>query len=526
MNALLARRATQGAILLTVLAALMLAWSFFVYVPLRVDGGWYAYPALALAEGRDPGENQMSLADLQQPPAGVKAQFEWNSRRSLYVLPAAAWFKAFGHELLSTRMFGIATLLLALALALATFLRHGGDRTIALLAWCLLAVDIKFIGSGVADMRPDLLLAAAALAAFLAIEADVRRGYGWKLAAGIVIAALLPLVHMTGPICLALLFSYGIVRWWQQRSEPDRRRSLMWGAMGVAAIVTFVGRHAILDVLVPTRLQESYEFDLGHRVLAAIADGPMAKLGIEAQRWSDYFIVSNALQLLVVLAGIAGAAWALLRHARSWLATQEAALAIGCAAGLAVVFIFDPIPRGDHVIPLVPFLMLLAARVISRLGAPQRLALAQVALAGLVLASSLVKAAHAWKIRSDYSGAGVTNGRIADVLGKTLSGRQSLTVIGPAEIWPYVDARTDIVIVDERNRPRLRTPQELATTSFVVMNDEFVHYRWREKFLAQHPGVELTRVEEIGATGGPFYLGVFKLSAGPPTAGGEPPASR
>src|SRR5690606_13017243 len=77
-----------------------------LYVPTSVDGGWYAYPALALSQGRDPGENQLDIEQLRAIEGGTKVRFFWDSRHNLYVLPAAAWFSTVGADFTGTRLFG------------------------------------------------------------------------------------------------------------------------------------------------------------------------------------------------------------------------------------------------------------------------------------------------------------------------------------------------------------------------------------------------------------------------------------
>src|SRR5690242_3774239 len=107
----------QALLFAVIASAGALTYAHSRYVPFQVDGGWYAYPALALYEQRDPGDNQRTAEELLLDKPGRKARFYWDSRRNLFVLPTLGWMKLFGASLRSMHAYGLAQLIVFAAAA-------------------------------------------------------------------------------------------------------------------------------------------------------------------------------------------------------------------------------------------------------------------------------------------------------------------------------------------------------------------------------------------------------------------------
>lgn len=497
------------------LAAFGLCVVFWTYVPINVDGGWYAYPALAMSQGRDPGENQAPIERLLNEKSGIKAHFEWDTRRSLLVLPMAAWFSAAGHDLVASRAYAIVEYATLLILFYVLAIRLSArNRILSLAATALLATDIKLVNAGLADLRPDMALAILTFVILLVFESDLKHWTVLKLVAAIVAALALPLAHLTAPIVLGFITVFCVVRSYY---APNVNRIVFAMSIFLCMALAFLFRSPMLDILVPTNVDETYHFNLDERVAGILDKGLLAKMEIELVRWADYFLVSNAVHAIVIIAALLFAVRAIILR-RVDRRSPLFAFAIAIPFPIATVFLFDSYARADHIIPLVSLLMLLPVLVcplaFERAGTPVG---SRGAIIAVLLACAGLKIFHAGALAHRFEDLQMSNEGIRQALA-TVTGRRTHTLIhGPVEIWPYLPEDANVLIVDERNKLVARTADEWLAFDVVVLNADVVGYRWPDRFLQANPWFKLVPTNEIGDPATEYYLGVFSIDASRPS---------
>jgi 4-amino-4-deoxy-L-arabinose transferase-like glycosyltransferase len=168
--------------------------SALTYRP-EIDEGYFASPAVNLLTTGSMGTPVVEVAGTGLK--NINERTYWVM--PLHILAQAAWYKVFGFSLLSMRTLSAAFGLLALAALFLIVKAVSRDRTTALLAMVLLAVDYMFVVASSLG-RMDLMSAAlgfAGLAAFLSLrERDLR----WAILAGESFVVLSGMTHPNGII--------------------------------------------------------------------------------------------------------------------------------------------------------------------------------------------------------------------------------------------------------------------------------------------------------------------------------------
>lgn len=172
------------------------------------DEGWYADPAVSLIT-----TGRMGSPVIE----GAGTTLQDIAHYTYWVMPlhavvAAPWYLLFGISLVSTRMLSVAAGLVALPCWFYVIGKITGDRSIALIALLLMAVDSNILILA-STGRSDLLSAAfgaAALAAYLSLREDHLH---WALFSGHACAVASGLTHPQGgliavPSLLLLQFYY------------------------------------------------------------------------------------------------------------------------------------------------------------------------------------------------------------------------------------------------------------------------------------------------------------------------------
>ena len=448
------------------LVAIALIAVLVIYQPLPADGGWYSYPAFALSLGRNGYEQWLPVDTLLQA-GGLRAVFEWDTTSSTRTLIMAAWFRVIGHSLLSVRLLAVAELAALLCAAHLMYRRHFGASVFAGLCTLLLLHD-KNLLAGASDARPDIALAALACMLYLVLQRrTVSAGTVFQ---AIALAALAATLHLTSPIPLAFVFTAAFVDAWLDEAAVRRARiALITGTVLVAAVAFLVSDRA-LGVLLDRPAQLGHSFDLVTRIVDGWRGGVLALAQKEVQRWLNHYFLSNATELLAVALGLAAA----IGFRSRGIPTALKATLAGLAAAVVVTAAFDPHISESHILPLVPFTILLLQPL-------QRFRPWRVigAMAGLLTVATLLSGVLAWRIAREAQSIGFSNQRLTSELTALTRGDSPSVVIGGAELWPYFGTDDSVVLLDlTRNPLQVSDAAGFSRARFIVATADYLSWGW------------------------------------------------
>ena len=242
----------QYASLLAVFATTLLAMTYYFYIPLRVDGGWYSYPSLCLSAGRDPGENYLNVDDLKKEKA-IKAIFDVGDdfRRSIRVIPMALWFKAFGTSIWIVKLFGILEYLTLLATMYLVLRKICRDRNVLLLCFTIYLLDTVPLWLSFTDLRPDVFITAVTLSIFLLAQTDETTKHRMVIFfTGVVLMFSLPLIRISSAISLVLLLSYLFIELSLSWHDLSGFKKWFYISLIAAGIIGYLLRDHLLDMII------------------------------------------------------------------------------------------------------------------------------------------------------------------------------------------------------------------------------------------------------------------------------------
>ncbi|MGD9783307.1 MAG: hypothetical protein AB7E80_03650 [Hyphomicrobiaceae bacterium] len=503
----------RAALAACALASVLLAVMYFRHVPMSPDGGWYAYPSFAWAEGGDPSENMTEFSKVAGAGDRPVARFGWENRLNLTVPVMGAWFEMFPASAGTIALLGVLQWLAIAGLAGAAVILATGDRMLGAAAAIFTLSDSRLIAEAISDARPDVPVLLTALALLVALVASMRNNGTIARLAAVMLAVALPLVHVTSANVIAALGAFlalaALLEW---RSGRPARHAALLLAPALVMVVVFLARQPILDVLVPTTVPPELEAVGQHSLIgklkAIIATGAAAKLGMEWTRWAQQFHAANLAHLAFLLSGIA-ALLALGREAlRDPVARTSTALYGGILAGIIVMAAVDPHETPGHAMVLAVVGYAAAAIAIARwmVLSPTRVApVAMVAVAGLLAGAAALKLAHTGLIHWRYGREGISVAAVRQALDAALPApgeRSVVRIEGASEVWPYLTERGQRIEIDDRDRymvPRMADALPAEGAAVIVVTDD--HYkagwgallnRWREAGL-------VTREASIGS---------------------------
>jgi hypothetical protein len=507
-------RLTLATALVVVLMTVLLGASYAWFVPLQTDGGWYSYPGYALSQGRDPSENLFPGHQLARESSGVRAAFGWELRSFLIVPLHAAWFVIAGTSLVSLKVFGIlqwlaVTGLVGFAVWLAT-----GDRFASSVAALAAMSDSWLISESMADLRPDVPIAVAAVCCLVATlkYADSQRWH-W-LATASIAAASLPLLHTTGVLALAFCGSMAGVLAIAPRSDAAGRRWEML-FIGAGGVLTFLFKQDIVDVLLPTTLPEAAQLpfrdDLSLKLQELLAGGLMSKLGMEAARWFDYLLVSNAAHLLFLGIGFYGVVVTGFRSENQDKQVFHVALITGSAIGIAA-FLANPHHWPSHIVPVAALLYIVSGVGLGGLPWATRSTFLRRSFVALGLLVALLRAGHCYELVRSSVTEGVSNKSLVQFISATLEPGVSRLAIAPTLIWPYVEQTRSVVLIDPGARMWEPTDPRWPSITTVILDRDLMARGWSAFATTMTQCGAFEKKGSLGrSSGGGFYLEAYAV---------------
>ena len=465
------------------------------YLPLQVDGGWYSYPSFAYSVGRDPFSYQ---ADPRTACGlnGLRSLFEFETTSSIRLLYASAWFRAFGGGFLALKVLSLLELAGVFTLSFLLYRRFFARRDLGLLALGFLVTDKSLLLAGVSDFRPDLAMAAASVGLFLALSA--RRYTPVVVVLACLLAMCTALIGPTSAVSLSfVLVSTATAALGTDRPERKTRATLVV-LVGVLALLAFVGRAPLFRLLLETQVSVRDPVDVVQRIITALSGGGWAIVHKELTRWRDYFLVSNAVQLIVLLA--CGFAIGVRARREHGIVPKLRGPLLGLAAAILVLAVLDPHETGAHVIPLTPFMLLMLASFEGFQRPPIRgLTLSLGASAALSLALTL----KIWRTNEVRN---TNNWWLQSTLTDITSDMRPYILVGPTELWPYFRKERDIILVDRtRNPSRVgESGVPIRDADYVILNIDYDLDGWRS-------AVKTLTGDPIAVVDRAPFLTVFRL---------------
>ncbi|MDY6973877.1 MAG: hypothetical protein SV775_16375 [Thermodesulfobacteriota bacterium] len=477
----------------------------FYYVPLGVDGGLYSYPALSLSRDGDPGESLITIEELQGI-RGVKVSYGFDLSRTVRVVPMSMWFRIFGADIWSVRIFGLTEMLLLLVISFVMFHRISGNSRVAMLCWLIYLTDSVVLFLGSTELRPDIMVTILTLIVFFCINADDKfygkREYFIVTLSAVLSAFLLPLTHITAAVSLALLVSYILAEFLLSWKAISVYRKWLGASIITTGAITFLMRREFFALFVPScyidRLPFSPAVDVEGGIRDLVSAGVWPIVQKEFTRWADYFLPYNTAVFLAVLLAFSLFGLGILdpRHIRR--RPQQLSILVGCAAA-CIVLALDPKPWSFHALPVVPFFIILLA---NQLNLTDNLRLKNIAvflLFALIVLSAGTKLALGGRIVIKSAQNGYSNTEFIDLMTRILDDKdKDYLIVGSTGVWPYIHPTTNVVIFDAKPARMPELKKYLSEIDCILVDNDYKAYNWVSCFETMYPEVYLKRMESIG----------------------------
>ena len=501
----------------TIISSLLVAAVLFIYVPIECDGTWYSYPAFAWSQGGDPSENIPGTKRFSPPPERPVARFSWENRSNLTVLITRLWFGLYTPSWVSLKLLGALQVLLLIALAGISVWLVTADRIAALVAAALVLSDSRVLAAGLCDARPDLFIAVFALGLLITVWGAIERRNAFTLAGAIVLALLLATLHATTANAIAFFLALlGVL----ELANPHRaagashRRGLTLLFAGLL-VGAFFAKQPFLDLVIPTQVPLSAETEYRHNaedeLSKIIHNGLRAKATMEWVRWKEYFFAANIAQFSFVVAGLVAAVLLWRRRVALPAATWAIALTVAFPAAALAMFAVDSHPIVQHAIVLAVLGYIgsaVAIAVANEVGIWSR-AHTVVFIAILLGLTALLKAGHFYKLYQQYVRPQISNPAEQAALRSAIQVAGDVTIVGPAEIWPFLsDRRQPLTLIDDTSalyrdgdqRFRLDVDHaDLGAVNYLVLNKRYYSAWHFDKAVAEWRAQGL--IEQLSAVG-------------------------
>lgn len=491
------------------------------YYVINTDGGWYSYPAYAMAQGRDPDENLLPPAELSLAAPGVRSLFPWDNRGFLLTEIQWAWFEMAGYGMSSIRAFGLLQWIgLAALIGLAVY-RASGSSWASGAAALAAFTDSKIIHESLADLRPDVPLAVVAVASLLFLIIGMRRRNAASLAASAALLALLPLIHTTGVLPATMLVTCFVVL----ALIPDHgglsRRRILAAALTVGGVLAvFLLRQQIMNALIPSRVPVAMQMPGRHDLPLLLEHmahrGLEWKILAEEHRWAGYFAGANLAQLLF----LAGGVLAIVRGAwRGVLTSREQVyLPLGWLAGVLALTVTDPHFTPTHMIPLISLGYVTAgvgwAMLLEETHSFPARSRGMLALCALAFLALGIKTAEAAGDIYRGSRQHIGPSEVRGLLARAIPAAGVTWAVGPTSIWLYAPQTGEPVILDERSDPGIIDSGLWQRVSVLIIDSDFLHYGWGR---VAREGVARGWLRPIGRVGRPdgiYFMEAFEVEHG------------
>ncbi|GAX63007.1 hypothetical protein SCALIN_C46_0011 [Candidatus Scalindua japonica] len=266
-----------------------------------------------------------------------------------------------------------------------------------------------------------------------------------------------------------------------------------------------------MDTLIPTKIPVNFNMDVGDSVVSILKNGVLPVFEKETGRWSDYFFLSNSGEFFALILALVLFIVFLFRHSTKEKILARISIPVGCLSAIGVLAL-DPHPWADHAIPIVPFFFLILCKELELTPSPGIKNLSRSLLLLLTIVAVGLLAAFSGKfitysIKEKYSESAVIE--LMDEIFKNKE--KHYTVVGPTELWPYINPDVNVTIIDTIRGNRWAKSDFNGEIDYVILNNDFAIYDWESNLRLKYPNIVLKTVGEVGnAETDWFFVKVMK----------------
>lgn len=488
------------AFVVAVVAAIFLIMIEYLYLPLGVDGGWYSYPALALSRQGDPAENRQNIEELQNIK-GVKASFNQDFRRSVRILPMSWWFRIVGTNIWRAKLFGIFEWCMLMGVAYLVLRQVSKDRNITLLCFSIFLMDGVAMLKGSADLRADVMLATLTLLVFLFTRVKGKRYRIFIFLFGILSIHYLALIRITSAVPLAFLISYLMTELSISWKNLSKFRKGFYLSLIMTGILSFIYRYRLWNLYVPTEFPGNFLRTPPDTVKFAgrkLTQGMSSIIEKEVSRWTDYFFISNLGEFLAVVLALLLFVLYLFGLSNKKSTSALISISVGCLFAIGILTFIDPAPWPAHALVVVPFFIVILALELNLPYSPKIIRTSICFLFVFVLLSAGIKVARGLNIMQKSMQNEYSNTAVFNVINDVFKPKdKDYIVIGPTELWPYFNPKSNVVIIEARKRSRSLSDY-IETVDFIILNNDYEHYDFENRFRNTYPHVKLKTIAKVG----------------------------
>ncbi len=500
-----------------ILSSVILICTYFYYVPLGVDGGWYSYPAYELSKGEDPNTNLLSIQELQEKK-GINAKFGFSTRK-LRLIPVSLWIKLMGYNITRLKYYSLLELCILFILVFYTFLIHASTVKKALLFWCIFITDSLIISLGASDVRPDLAVAIVSILSFIAISKIIKSiDILWLFVGGISCFFLFSF-HITAALPLSFIVFYtlcAIIVFWRSLNLAQIYSLVIIILSGVLGVLY---SKSIVNIFLPTKIIPNLKSPpLFDKISTLISSGFVPIISKEFHRWTEYFFISNYANFLLLITGIMLCiyySYLLItsqpRTVRISKPTKEFLITFfSCFVSIIVLALMDPHDTPHHAVPLIPFFILLILKVVELMGKEEKKAIFFILF--IIMLSSSLKIALSAKITINSIQNNYSNTKVEEALQNEFSPEKKYLIICPTELWPYFPENSNITIVDKRYlKKRNELSGYINQVDYIVLNNELHTTGIKDTIYKWFPEIKHKTIARIGNSNSLDAFEIVKL---------------
>jgi hypothetical protein len=481
----------------------------FVYLPLGVDGALYSYPSLSLSRGGDPGESQLSVEELENIE-GVKAAWGYDVSRTVRVLPVSWWFRIFGANIWTVKALGLLEMVFLFGIMYFVLQGASRDRETALLLWAIYLTDSMVLGLST-SLRPDIMVTILTLIVFMLVNTrfEDKTNHILIFFLALLSMLLLAVTHITAAISLSFLMCYMIAEIIFSWHSMTKFKKCLHISLTITGLLGFLMRRSVCAVLVPSqyldRIGCNTVVDVEKSVYALLSGGILPLIEKEYSRWFNYFYPYNLPLLFVIFIAIFLFAANILGPSGKRPSSSQMSILIGCIGAFGVLAL-DPHPWAAHALALVPFFIIFLAKELNATHITRLKHIIICFLFVLAFLSAGSQVGRAGRIVMKSTQNGFSNGAFIDLMKSVFNEDRKYLVVGPTELWPYINPKTNVTIFDAKIGKMNELSRYMRKIDYFILDKDYKGYDWENRFREKYPNVALQTVAEIGKedSGWPF----------------------
>ncbi len=280
----------------------------------------------------------------------------------------------------------------------------------------------------------------------------------------------------------------------------------------VLGITSFLVRGIVLDIVIPTQHVMSKAVNVKKEIYDSLTAGGLLIFKKELSRWGEYLLKSNIGLFLAVLLGLFFLVSPAFKPRKANLRWGNMSIALGCLTALGTLTFVDPHPWASHGLAIVPFFMVILARELESVKDLKARSVGISFLLVLVIFCAAVKVGQGANqirkgIQYKYS-----NPAVITTLNNVLVEKKNYVIIGPTEVWPYINPKANVVINDNARAKGMEALRGIINEfDFIVLDSDYEGYNWEARFKERYPLIRLEKIAEVGTLeNGSYHLKILK----------------